>query len=71
MKKEIQHKIKNYIKTEDGKKFLIAGIIGILIGLLWKVVLITVGIVGIVYLMNRRRMENKDKKIIKKVGEEK
>lgn len=53
--------LSKYAKTDQGKKLLIVGIIGILMGLLWKVVLIAAVIVVVVYLINKRRMGNNKK----------
>lgn len=58
MKQINKKEILKFINTKEGKKILMYVGIGILLSLLWKVVILTGIIVGVVYLIKKRKGEN-------------
>lgn len=48
---------RKFVRTDEGKKILLFVGIGILVGILWKILLITLVIGGVVYLIYKKRTE--------------
>lgn len=54
-----KEKIVKFLNTEKGKKYLLVGSVCIIVGILWKLVLTVLIVIGIIYLIyNYRNKEH-------------